>query len=352
MSRIAITCVLLALAVSLTTARGQSADRTVERTVAGLDASVQATWTRVPLRDWASRVTTLAGKPVILDRRIDPDHPVTRTARGEPLIDMIRGVAREAGATVEELPGAIWLAPAAAAGRSAAAAADRDRRLAAMPASQRKPLLKAEPWRWPAGARPRELVSAALAEAGLGVEGLDALPHDHFPAADLPPLPLAERLDLVLAHFDRRIVWSADRGRPTGRIVAIDAEITPQPAGRPQTAVQADRPRRPATPPRQSVTVRDEFTLRLEAPLDQALAAIAGRLGLELDLDQASLAARGIAPGEIVRAEVEKASRDRLLDAVLQPVGLEWKIEGERLRVFAAEPARSEGNRSEGKKTP
>jgi tripartite-type tricarboxylate transporter receptor subunit TctC len=79
---------------------------------------------------------------------------------------------------------------------------------------------------------------------------------------------------------------------------------------------------------------------------------IAGRLGLALDLDQASLAARGIAPGEIVRAEVEKASRDRLLDAVLQPVGLEWKIEGERLRVFAAEPASSEGNRSEGKKTP
>jgi hypothetical protein len=84
------------------------------------------------------------------------------------------------------------------------------------------------------------------------------------------------------------------------------------------------------------VLVRDEFTLRLEAPLDQALAAIAGRLGLELDLDQASLAASGIAPGEIVRTGVEKASREELLDAVLQPVGLQWKIEGRRLRVFAA----------------
>ena len=342
MSRFAITCGLLTLAVALPAALAATADRTVERTVAGLDASVQATWTRVPLRDWAARVTALAGKPVILDRRIDPDHLVTRTARGEPLIDVIRAVAKDAGATVEELPGAIRLVATETGGRAAAAAADRDQRLAAIPASQRKPLLKSEPWTWPAGARPRDLVAAALAEAGLAVEGLDTIPHDHFPAAELPPLPLAERLDLMLAHFDQRILWSADRDRPTGRVVALDADVAPGPAGRPDTRAANEPPRRVVAPPRRSVKVRDEFTLRLEAPLDQARAAIAGRLGLELDLDRASLAARGVAPGEIVRAEVEKASRDALLDAVLQPVGLQWKIEGQRLRVFAAEPARSE----------
>ena len=336
-SRFAIACVLLAAATSRTTALGRAADRTVERTVAGLDAAVNATWTRLPLRDWTARVAALAGKPVILDRRIDPERLVTRTARGEPLVDVIRAVAREAGATVEELPGTIRLVPASAGGRAVAAAADLDRRLAAIPAPQRKPLAKPEPWRWPTGARPRDLVAAALAEAGLAVEGLDVIPHDHFPAADLPPLPLAERLDLVLAHFDLRILWSAGRGRPTGRIVAIDADLSPPPARRPDAPGGSPAPRQPAAPPSRSVKLRDEFTLRLEAPLDQALAAIAARLGLELDLDQASLAARGIAPGEIVRAEVEKASRDGLLDAVLQPVGLQWKIEGQRLRVFAAE---------------
>ena len=342
MSRFAITCVLLALATSWTTALGLAADRTVERTVAGLDAAVNATWTRLPLRDWTARVAALAGKPVILDRRIDPERLVTRTARGEPLADVIRAVAHEAGATVEELPGTIRLVPTAASGRAAAAADDRDRRLASIPAPQRRLLLKADPWKWPTGARPRDLVAAALAEAGLTVEGLDAIPHDHFPAADLPPLPLAERLDLVLGHFDLRILWSAGRGRPTGRIVAIAAELTPPPARRPDAPGGSPAPRRPAAPPSRSVKLRDEFTLRLEAPLDQALAAIAARLGLELELDQASLAARGIAPGEIVRADVEKASRDRLLDAVLQPVGLQWKIEGERLRVFAAEALETE----------
>jgi len=335
-SRAAITCVFVAVAVTLPTTSATSADRTVERTVTGLDAAVQATWTRVPLRDWATRVTPLAGRPVILDRRIDPDRLVTLAAHGESLRELLGTVAAEAGAAVEELPGTIRLAPQASAGRAAAAAADRERQLARLPAAQRKPLEKAAPWSWPAGARPRDLVAAALAEAGLAVEGVDGIPHDHFPAATLPSLPLAERLDLVLAHFDRRILWAADRGRPSGRIVAIDAEIaagTTAGAAGPASVV----PRRRPAPPARTMKVREEFTLRLEAPLDQAVAAIAGRLGLEPELDRDSLAARGIATGEIVRAEVEKASREALLDAVLQPAGLQWKIEGQRLRVFAAD---------------
>lgn len=332
MPRFAFACVFIAVAVLLPTS-ANSADRTVERTVAGLDAAVEATWSHVPLGDWATRVAPLAGRPVILDCRIDPDRLVTLTARGESLRELLGSVAAEAGAAVEELPGTIRLVPQASAGHAAAAAADRERRLATLPAGQRKPLVKTAPWTWPAGARPRDLVAAALAEANLAVEGVDTIPHDHWPAASLPPLPLAERLDLVLAHFDRRILWAADRGRPAGRIVAIDADLGAQAAGDAAPAVPARRP----GPPRRTAKIREEFTLRLEAPLDQAMAAIAGRLGLELELDRASLAARGIAPGEIVRAEVEKATREALLDAILQPAGLQWKIEGQRLRVFAAD---------------
>ena len=48
-----------------------------------LAAPVQASWVRLPLRDWADRVTALAGRPVIVDRRLDPNQLVTCTARGE-----------------------------------------------------------------------------------------------------------------------------------------------------------------------------------------------------------------------------------------------------------------------------
>jgi hypothetical protein len=302
---------------------------------AGLDVPVQATWTRLPLRQWVERAAAIAGRPVILDRRIDPDMPVTLTAAGEPLRELLDTVAAAADATTEELAGSVRIVPAAAAGRARRADRDRQLRLAKLPPAVRGPVAARRPWRWPAGSRPRDLVVAAAAEAGIELAGSDSIPHDHFPAADLPQLSLAERLDLVLAHFDRRVVWTASRGRLTGRIVSIDAEILPA-----AVAASADRSGRPE-PARRTVQLLDEFTLRLEAPLDQALAAICGRLGLALELDTPALAAQGIAPGEIVRADVHKASREELLDAVLHPAGLAWKIEGERLLVFPASPARS-----------
>jgi len=313
----------------------QAADAKARQAAVGLDAEVRATWTRLPLRDWVDRAATMAGMPVVLDRRLDPQLPVTLDADGRPLRDVIATVATAASAAVDELAGSVRIVPTANAGRARKADRDRAARIAALPITVRRTVSQRRPWRWPAGARPRDLVVAAATEAGVEIAGIDSIPHDHFPAADLPALSLAERVDLVLAHFDQRVVWEARSGKAVGRIVAIDADVADVPDAVADAAAD-DKPR--PRPGRRTVTVRDEFTLRLEAPLDQALAAISGRLGLTLELDQAGLAARGIAPGEIVRATVEKASREELLDALVHPIGLAWKIEGQRLRVFPAPP--------------
>ena len=76
--------------------------------------------------------------------------------------------------------------------------------------------------------------------------------------------------------------------------------------------------------------------MKVAAPLEQVLAAIAARLELQVDLDRESFARKGIAPGEIVRASVTDASRDELLRAILDPLDLDWEITGTTLRVFAA----------------
>jgi len=311
-----------------------------ERTVAGLDAEVSGSWTGLPLRAWAERATVLAGRPVILDRRIDPQIPVTFTARGEPLRKVLDRVAAAADAAVDELDATLRIAPQGVAGRATAGDAQRRRDLAALPPALRRTLATAEPWQWPAGARPRDLVAGLAAEAGLDVAGLDAIPHDHFPAADLPPVSLAERFDVVLAHFDQRVAWDGRPGQPAGRIVPLAG---PAPRQSPEQSpdrspgrVNAPRPApRPAERTRRTVKVRDTYTLRLEAPLDQTLAAVAAQLGLAIDLDLPSLVARGIAPGEIVRAEVADASRDELLTAIVEPLGLAWRIEDGRVKVFA-----------------
>jgi hypothetical protein len=193
-----------------------------------LAVPVQASWVRLPLRDWADRVTALAGRPIIVDRRLDPDQLVTCTARGESLRDLLDRVANSAGARVEELAATIRIVPTAAAGLASQADRDTRARLARMPARSRAVLAERQPWRWPSGARPRELVADAADEAGVVIEGLDQIPHDHFPSLSLPPLSLAERLDLVLAHFDRRVEWTAVAGDLRGRIIPLDQGTAPR----------------------------------------------------------------------------------------------------------------------------
>lgn len=301
-------------------------------TAVGLDAPVRASWKGVPLREWAARVASLAAMPVIVDRRIDPDIAVTVEGRGEPLRELLDAVAAAAGAEAALLDSSVRIVPRGRRDLCERADAARAREIARLPKAARVALEHRATWTWPAAARPRDLVAATAAEAGIAVEPLEAVPHDHFPAADLPPLTRAERLDLVLAHFDRRVAWRTVDGVARGVLVPLDTDLPPRRPG-------PDRKPRPqARAPVGDAPAGEVFSLRLEAPLDEALAALCGRFGLHLALDRESLRGRGIAPREIVRLDVRDLSREQLLDAVLGPLGIAWRIEADRLRVFAPPP--------------
>ena len=320
-----------------------------EIAVAGLDAAVQASWTQVPLGDWAERASRIAGLPVIIDRRLDPAFPITLDCRGEPLHDVLDRVAAMVGGQVEVLASSVRIGPLSVAGLASAAEQARDAELASLPPALRRTAHQRAAWTWPTAARPRDLLATTAREAGLELDGLDAIPHDHLPAATLPMLSLAERLDLVLAHYDRRIAWTAggaevvplDAGmtaRDNAPRPAAASQLEPQPNPKAQATSQPQRkptPRPLANP----TTTRETFSLRLAAPLDQALAAVAARLSLDLTIDAPSLAARGIAPGEIARVDVREVSRAELLDAIVAPFGLAWSIDAGTLRVFASAAA-------------
>jgi|688.fasta_scaffold01314_22 hypothetical protein len=306
-----------------------------------IDKTVQATWKGLPLRVWAERMREFAGRPVVIDRRIDPDVLVTLEARGEPLAGVLEKVARSAGAEVVSLRSSIRFVPAEVSVEACQRAERaREQALGRLPPGGWQVVARRAGWAWPEGARPRDLVSRAIDQAGVAAEGLDRVPHDHFPAATLPPMSLGERLDLVLAHFDLRIDWRAGDAGPVAAIVALDAGLPAQGPNPVSPPTETERPRPPGRkPPRdkagQTTKTKQTFTLRAEAALEEILEAVAARLDVTLDLDRKALEARGIAPTEIVRVDVKDVSAQQVLAAILGPLGLEGRIVKERLEVRA-----------------
>jgi len=309
-----------------------------------LDAPITATWSGIGLREWAGRVGHTAGIPVLVDRRLDPDTVIRLECRDEPLHEVIARAAAVAGGEVATLDSSIRIVPRGMASLVSRAEAARTARLSSLPLRQRSVLDTPMPWQWAAGARPSDLVTAAATKAGVAIEDIAIVPHDHLAAMSLPELTLAEGLDVLLGPFDLRVDWQAappPARVPVGRIIAIDAGLPPptaiaklvkpttgkSAAGKPPGRRPGPRPKGPAT--------EHTYSLQVAAPLEELLAAIATRLELSLDLDRESLTRRGIAPGEIVRATVKDASRDELLAAILGPLDLTWTIKGDTLRVFA-----------------
>jgi len=308
---------------------------------------ITAIWTKSSLASVVAQLAQLAGQPILLDRRIDPETPITLECQKEPLDSVLARLAAQAGGATTILRESIRIVPLADSKLTEGLAGDatiysraeaaREKEIARLSPVAKKRLANKAVWIWPDGAQPRELLTAAASEAGVTVMGLDRLPHDHMRGISLPSMTLAGRLDLVLADFSSRIEWTFDKktGTVLGTAVAIEKGLAPLSANAPPQP----KPLRPMPPPPPRVgepqAGRETFTLRVEAPLEELLAAVAQKLQVPLDLDRDSLKARGIAPREIVRMTVKDASREALLDAILKPLSLEWELSAKKLRVFA-----------------
>ena len=289
---------------------------------------IHATWIATPVCEVSRQIGRLAQIPVILDRRINPNTPISIQASGESYDTILSQIATTLHAQVVYLKSSIRITSPQTAGRCVAAETLRNKELNQLAAKQKQCLLRTEPWSWLSGSQPRNLLEELVKKNGLTISNMSMVPHDHFPAAEIRAIPLADRLDLILAHFDLRVTWSPDtKGEhPSGMIVPLPIA----------TDTVMTKPRKSMPRPQQPQG-RKVFTLRLEAPLEPSLVALAKQLGLTLEFDRDTLTARSISPQEIVRVDVTQVSREKLLDAILSPLGISWQIRGTTLRVWAEE---------------
>ncbi len=315
---------------------------------APVDQPVRATFQQLPLRTLLERLQAATGVPLILDRRLDPTRRVSLDCRGERLDAILGRLAAETGTEVAVLRGSAWLVPTGEAGHITAADELLQERLRQLPPTVRRRLERAAPWSWPAGATPAGLLGelcegAATSGLPLPAAGLtEAIPHDHLAASSLLPLMLAERFDLVAMQYGLRVDWQMaerNRARLEGRLVPLPAGDAGRPA-RPTTTTTTTasaRPRQPGTPGKRPADgASSRYTLRVAAPFEELLTAVAKQLDLEPRIDRATLRRRGVDSREIVRLEVADVDRDGLLDAIVAPLGLTWAIAGRTLTVTVA----------------
>ena len=164
-----------------------------------LEATVGINWGDNPLRDALGRLSRAQGTAIFLDRRIDPDQRVEFTSRDEPFEVALVRLCGQLGLGKSVLGSVIYLGPKESADKLATVAALRRNEASALPAAAKARWLKQQPMAWEQLTTPADLLERLQKEGGFTVNG--QLPHDLWPAYDLPPLPLCDRLSLVLAGF-------------------------------------------------------------------------------------------------------------------------------------------------------
>jgi len=186
-----------------------------------LEATVGINWGDNPLRDALGRLARTQGTAIFLDRRVDPDQRVAFTSRDEALEIAFVRLCAELGLGKSVIGSVVYIGPKDSADKFATVAALRRKDASALPATAKARWLKQASLVWPELTTPEELLQKLSREGNFVVDR--ELPHDLWPAYDLPAMPLADRLSLVLAGFG--MTYQIEQNGSAVRLVPIPNDI-------------------------------------------------------------------------------------------------------------------------------
>jgi hypothetical protein len=176
---------------------------------------------------------------------------------------------------------------------------------------------------------PRRVIESAVEERGWRVANADAIPHDLWSSGQLPELSLPDQLTILLVGFDLTFEL-----RPQDRsIELVPLTVLPKGAGT-QAGVRPPVPSAKAPKPNQGA--KHQYTLRVqEQPVGAVLQALGKRLRWTIQIDEDGIRKAGKSLDTRVSFSVEKADQNQLLEALLKPAGLDFRADGERVRIIA-----------------
>lgn len=284
-------------------------------------------WQGVPLREAVERLQPLFDERIFVDRRVDPDMRVSLDATASSAEQLLTVLADEYDLGVAKLGKLVYLGPVGAARILPSIANMRSREIVRLPADARTSLMRRDVLSWPRLAEPRQLVTLVVEQCGWRVTDSERIPLDLWSAGELPEMSVAEKLSVLLMGFD--LTFEFDSATHAVRIVPLPE----------QTAAENSRPTAKRTSPKSnsktsSGPTKQVYTLRVqEKPVGAVLRELSTRLHWAVQVDEDAIRAAGKSLDKRVSFSVENADREKLLDALLSPAGLEYQIDGNQIRV-------------------
>lgn len=331
-----------------------------------LATPVRVTWDNAPLARALDSLGRAQQVTIVRDRRLDPARPLRLAVNSVPLGEALAQIATELKVGYCQLGPVAYLGPAASAARLRTLAAVRRDDAQRLNKALSRKLLALRSWQWDELAEPRELAARLAAEAGLELSGRERIPHDLWPAVDLPPMSWIDRMTLIVGQFDltfrfvdggkrvelapiparvtlaRRYPGGADSQALAKRLqkelpdvkISIDGQDVLL-VGRLEDHEAAERQLGGTRQRRTTVTKGEEaYTLAIErAALDRVVDELSKRLNLEFEWDRAAIDAARIATDQLVSVKVTDGSLDELLAQVFQGTGLTALREGRVVKI-------------------
>jgi hypothetical protein len=286
-------------------------------------------WQRVPLRDALERLHSLFSDSIFVDRRIDPSMRVSLDIEVASAEEAVAAIAARHELGVARLGKLVYLGPNSAADQLRTISAARSQEAARLPAALRTPLTRKQPTTWPRLSEPRRLIASIVEDRGWKLANFDVIPHDLWSAGELPELTLAEQLTVLLVGFDLSFeLRSNDRS-----VEVVPLKTSRKPAG----GIAATKPSpAPAKSAGSKKEAKHVYTLRVqEKPVRAVLQELSKRLHWAIEIDEESIKTAGKSLDKRVSFSVENADREKLLEALLRPAGLDYQLDVERVRIIA-----------------
>ncbi|MCA9076332.1 MAG: STN domain-containing protein [Planctomycetaceae bacterium] len=340
-----------------------------------LQKPINVTLPQIRVRDCLKRLSEIHQIAILLDRRVDPDQQIDVQLSQVTLDEGLEFLAELIDADATVVSGTIVIAPPQALDRMRTEIAIQHQLLHDSPveAAQKQSfaLLVGKTLRWDDLTKPSDLLASIAEQFDVTVTDIDLIPHDLWAAGVMNDVSAIEALTLVAGQFELSCQWSDDfltvqlvpaNGRQTierthsvnakrfAEMKSILPEVVPlaevayrqgrlsviATVGEHERIASLLKPEQEdsATPTPVSVPLRNRtFTLKTEQAAVGAILRTLESQGTQIEYDPAALRAAGVSLNEKITLNLEQATADEFFQAVCQPVGLQYEIEGQTLRL-------------------